>query len=98
MPYFSRPFALADRLDKGVSKGHIPCEASGSAEPRPVCKYDVHTSSGRPVLGTCLPTSFPPDPLAVFFSHQVMQNNHIASVTLYGPPRPGAHLRTAELP
>lgn len=29
---------------------------------------------------------------------EVMQNNHIASVTLYGPPRPGAHLRTAELP
>ncbi|KAF6076717.1 hypothetical protein HJG60_001687 [Phyllostomus discolor] len=29
---------------------------------------------------------------------EVMQNNHIASVTLYGPPRPGAHLKTAELP
>ncbi|XP_044617653.1 phagosome assembly factor 1 isoform X1 [Equus asinus] len=29
---------------------------------------------------------------------EVMQNNHIASVTLYGPPKPGAHLRTAELP
>nr|XP_030858562.1 phagosome assembly factor 1 isoform X1 [Gorilla gorilla gorilla]XP_030858563.1 phagosome assembly factor 1 isoform X1 [Gorilla gorilla gorilla] len=29
---------------------------------------------------------------------EVMQNNHIASVTLYGPPRPGSHLRTAELP
>ncbi|XP_011852131.1 PREDICTED: UPF0183 protein C16orf70 homolog [Mandrillus leucophaeus] len=28
---------------------------------------------------------------------EVMQNNHIASVTLYGPPRPGSHLRTAEL-
>lgn len=26
MPYLSRPFALAERLDKGVSKGHIPCE------------------------------------------------------------------------
>ncbi|XP_007517810.1 phagosome assembly factor 1 isoform X1 [Erinaceus europaeus] len=29
---------------------------------------------------------------------EIMQNNHIASVTLYGPPRPGAHLKTAELP
>ncbi|EHB08062.1 hypothetical protein GW7_04038 [Heterocephalus glaber] len=29
---------------------------------------------------------------------EIMQNNHIASVTLYDPPGPGAHLRTAELP
>ena len=42
--------------------------------------------------------STPPPRLTVLFLRQVMQNNHIASVTLYGPPRPGAHLRTTELP
>lgn len=29
---------------------------------------------------------------------QVMQNNHIASVTLYGPTRPSSQLRTSDLP
>ena len=29
---------------------------------------------------------------------EVMQNDHFASVITYGPPRPGAHLRTTELP
>ncbi|NIG60612.1 UPF0183 protein C16or [Pontoporia blainvillei] len=28
---------------------------------------------------------------------EVMQNNHIASVIIYGPPRPGAHLRATGL-
>nr|XP_033798102.1 UPF0183 protein C16orf70 homolog isoform X8 [Geotrypetes seraphini] len=28
---------------------------------------------------------------------EVMQNNHIASVTLYGPPRPGNQVRTSDL-
>lgn len=29
---------------------------------------------------------------------EVMQNNHIASVTLYGPTRPSSQLRTSDLP
>ncbi|XP_069496147.1 phagosome assembly factor 1 isoform X2 [Ambystoma mexicanum] len=29
---------------------------------------------------------------------EVMQNNHIASVTLYGPPRPSSQLKTPDLP
>nr|XP_033797165.1 inactive hydroxysteroid dehydrogenase-like protein 1 isoform X3 [Geotrypetes seraphini] len=38
-----------------------------------------------------------PEWLWILITQKVMQNNHIASVTLYGPPRPGNQVRTSDL-
>lgn len=54
--------------------------------------HHFNTSHFLFIVVLCLISLFP----AVLL--QVMQNNHIASVTLYGPTRPSSQLRTSDLP
>lgn len=56
------------------------------------CIHHFNTSDFLFIVALILISLFP----AVLL--QVMQNNHIASVTLYGPTRPSSQLRTSDLP